>query len=158
MKKKNVLSLLSLLAMSASLVACGNKESTSAKPSDKTPTTEKTTVPVTTETPNTEAPDTSKQDDFDNLAPDLTNDPVPAPSADPAKQEEALPETAETRAFMEANDNMVNDFSSKVADDAITGEATKIDSPFLRVRANTANAESVPNTPDNPLYKLGTGS
>lgn len=158
MKKKNVLSLLSLLAMSASLVACGNKETTSAKPSDKTPTTEKTTVPVTTETPNTEAPDTSKQDDFDNLAPDLTNDPVPTPSADPAKQEEALPETAETRAFMEANDNMVNDFSSKVADDAITGEATKIDSPFLRVRANTANAESVPNTPDNPLYKLGTGS
>lgn len=158
MKKKNMLSLLSLLAMSASLVACGNKETTPTKPSEQTPTTEKTTTPVTTSKPNTEAPDTSKKDDFDNLAPDLTNDPVPAPSADPAKQEEALPETAETRNFMEANDHMVNDFSSKVADDAITGEATKIDRPFLRVRANTANTELVPNSADNPIYKIGTGS
>lgn len=159
MKKKNVVKLLSIFAMASGLVACNNGESPA------TPTPSNTVAPTTETKPSEQPKDTTKAstsestsqaEKFDDLSPDLENDPIPAPTAD-VPVEEALAEGTETRSYNDALDRMVNDFSAKVADDKVTGATTKVDAPYLEVRVNTAN-EVAPVSEDASIYKLGTGS
>lgn len=159
MNKKNVVKLLSVFAMASGLVACNNRESPA------TPTPSNTVAPTTETKPSEQPKDTTKAstsestsqaEKFDDLSPDLENDPIPAPTAD-VPVEEALAEGTETRSYNDALDRMVNDFSAKVADDKVTGATTKVDAPYLEVRVNTAN-EVAPVSDDVSIYKLGTGS
>ncbi len=143
MKKKNVVTLLALFAMAGGLVACGDK--TSETPTD-------TARPTETTKPTEPNPDKG----YDNLAPDLSNDPVPAPTKD-AAEEESLAEGAEVRSYQSASDAMVNDFSAPAADDAFTGDATQVKVPYLHVRVNTSN-DVAPVSEDASIYKAATGA
>ncbi len=160
MKKKNVVKLLSVFARASGLVACNNGNASATSPAQSN-----TIAPATETKPSEQPKDTtkasasesiSKEEKFDDLSPDLANDPIPAPTAD-SPVEEALPEGTETRDYNSALDNRVNDFSAKVAEDKVTGAAVKVDAPYLEVRVNTAN-EVAPVSDDASIYKLGTGN
>lgn len=143
MKKKNVVTLLALFAMAGGLVACGDK--TSENPTD---------TPKPTETVKPTEPEPEEK--FDNLAPDLSNDPIPAPTKD-AEEEETLGEGAETRSYQSASDLMINDFSAPAADSAFAGGATQLKAPYLHVRVNTSN-DVAPISEDASIYKAATGA
>ena len=152
--KKKYLTLLSILAMAAGLAGCGENKKPTEKPTPTEPpvsdTSKKTddVKPTTTEEPVAE---------FDDLGPKLENDPIPAPTADPAKEAEALPEGAQVREFNSNFDQMVNDFSTALDAEKVSGATVKNDKPYLNVRVNSAN-EVFPHNEDASIYKCATGS
>lgn len=151
MRKKNLLKLIALAAISAGMVSCNIDPKTSEEDNSEPLTSDIVVPPVTSDT-TTPEPNTS-----DEVPPEPDPDPDPQPEEEMPVYTTKLNKGIKSRAFDERFDRMYEDFSSSTLRGNIEGNGTFVEKSYLQVAIDHKNPKNFPTTPNNAIYKQASG-